>query len=254
MMKSYEDYLNKKECGLLFEAKYITKTVDSKPSKAMAEGIYFEYLATGGLPRDGSIPQPLRDKTGKLTTDYERITQAAEFFKEIIAYHEIVIKKVGWVLSTDDMTGIVDIFASWKGRDVFIDTKYSGLIDDKWNNLGWDTESLHMKDSLMIQGVHYKVLGKEAKGFDNIPFYYFVFNSKDPRDMKIIEQVVDEDNFESHKKIVMKVKASIMNEIDRGFKAYPEYRRCIKCPLFDKCEKKQSYPEIIQVHYTASAV
>lgn len=254
MMKTYTDYLNKQECGLVFEAKYITNTYESMPSKAMAEGIYFEYLATGALPRTGVVPVPLRDAKGNLTADYQRITQAAEFFKEIIAYHGIIIKKVGLSVSTDDMTGITDILAIWNGREVVIDTKYSGLLDDKWNNLGWEIESLPMKDSLMIQGVHYKLLFREGKGIENIPFYYFVFNSKDPRDMKIIEQVVDEDSFEAHKKIVMKVKASIMHEIDKGFKAYPEYRRCVKCQLFKKCEKRQQYPEPIQVHYSLSAL
>lgn len=46
MMKSYVDYLNEKECGLLFKGKYIDKNVESIPSGAMKEGIYFEYLAT----------------------------------------------------------------------------------------------------------------------------------------------------------------------------------------------------------------
>ena len=57
-MKDYVKYLNKQQCGLLFKAKYIDKNVDTPPSAAMKLGIYFEYLCTGQLPRNGIKPLP----------------------------------------------------------------------------------------------------------------------------------------------------------------------------------------------------
>jgi hypothetical protein len=248
MMKSYVDYLTGKKCGILFKAEFIDKCIESTPSDAMREGIYFEYLATGSLPRTGEVPEPDRTAKGELTSPYKRVKEAAEFFREIIAHHNIFIKRTGYVISTSEMTGIIDIWADWNGEDVIIDTKYSGLIDDKWNELGWETESLTMKDTLMIQGVHYKMLAKEALGKD-VPFYYFIFNSKDPRDMKIIRQEVDEDKFFFHKENVKKMRAAIQTDIEQGFKAYPDYRKCKDCPLFDSCSHAHKYPQIIPVYY-----
>lgn len=257
MMKSYSDYVKylkyrngKKECGLLFKAKYIDKTVESAPSAAMKEGIYFEYLATGSLPRNGIVPIPERTAKGELTTNYQRIVKAADFFKKIIKHYGIKILKVGYVVSTDTMTGIIDIWAEWNGEKVIIDLKYSGLLDDKWNELGWEIESLNMKDSLMIQGVHYKILVRDKHGIEDVPFYYFVFNSKDETDMKIIRQNIDPDRFEAHKETVLKMKSQIEYDLrNNSFVALPDYRICKDCPINSTCKFRYEYPEITDVHY-----
>lgn len=250
MMKSYVDYLNEKECGLVFKAKFIDKNYESIPSAAMKEGIYFEYLATGALPRNNEVPKPETTTKGALTTAYERIPKAADLFKRIIKHYGIKILKIGYTVSTDEMTGIIDIWADWSGQKVIIDLKYSGLLDDKWNEMGWDTESLNMKDSLMIQGVHYKLLVQESLGIENVPFYYFVFNSKDATDMKIIRQNVDPDKFYFHKQNVLKMRTAIIHEMENGgFKAYPDYRKCKDCPLFETCTERAEFPLITDVHY-----
>lgn len=248
MMKSYVDYLNGKECGLLFKGKYIDKNVESVPSASMKEGIYFEYLCTGGLPRNGEIPEPEKTAKGLLTTPYQRCLEASELFKKVFEHYNIVIKEVGYVATARDMTGIIDIMAEWDGVPCIIDLKYSGLIDDKWNELGWDTESLPMKDSLMIQGVHYKILIKESLGLD-VPFYYFIFNSKDPSDMKIIKQTTDPDRYTLHKEQVQKMKRSIEKEIENGFRAIPNYRKCKDCPLSENCTEKAEFPKVQEIYY-----
>ncbi len=254
LMKYYTDYLNAKRdgkglCGLYFKAQYIDIIEFGKePSDAMKEGIYFEYLCTGALPRTGEVPLPEKNKTGALATAYVRIERAAELFKKIISHYKIKILKVGYVVSTEDKTGIIDIWAEWDGKKCIIDLKYSGLIDDKWNELGWNEDALPEKDSLMIQGVHYKLLVKEALGLD-VPFYYFIFNSKDPTDMKIIHEVVDEDKFVYHGQAVENVRQSLAIEIQRGFKAFPDYRICKDCPLFDTCTERAEFPQITNVYY-----
>jgi hypothetical protein len=249
LIKGFTDYLNKKECGLLFQAKYIDKSVESVASDAMKEGIYFEYLCTGGLPRNGIAPEPERLKSGALTMPYQRATDAAQLFKKIIQHYKIKILKIGYVLSDDEKNGILDILAEWDGQKVIIDLKYSGLIDDKWNEMGWETESLPMKDSLMIQGVHYKILAKDILGIEDIPFYYFIFNSKDPSDMKIIKQTVDGDKFFFHRTAIQQVKDQIEKELYNGFKAYPDYRKCKDCPLNVSCVVKAEAPLVTEVFY-----
>lgn len=258
-MKEWTDYVlisegkkapkGYRNCGLYVKAKYIDKIeMKEEPSDAMKEGIYFEYLATGSLPRSGEVPEPEKTMKGQLTTAYQRVVAASELFKKIVKHYQIKINKTGYTVSTDNMTGILDIWAEWNGQPCIIDLKYSGLIDDKWNELGWDTESLSMKDSLMIQGVHYKILIKDALGLD-VPFYYFIFNSKNATDMKIIEEVVDVDKFDFHRQAVMNTKASIEKHIDKGFNAFPDFRYCKDCPLFENCQHKAEYPTITKVYY-----
>lgn len=259
-MKELTDYINianpnfdksatsHKNCGLYFKAKYIDKIdLEEEPSAAMKEGIYFEYLCTGSLPRNGKVPEPEKTTKGVLTTAYQRIVEAAALFKKIISHYKIKILDVGYVISTDTMTGIIDIWADWNGKCI-IDLKYSGLIDDKWNELGWDTDSLPQKDSLMIQGVQYKILVKEVHGID-VPFYYFIFNSKDSTDMKILEEVVDPDKFDWHKQGVRNAQIEIEKCLEDGFKAFPDYRYCKDCPLFSTCDQRHEFPQITKVYY-----
>jgi len=255
LMKSYVDYLNEKECGLFFKARYIDKDPDcqTEPTDAMKAGIYFEYLCTGALPRNGIIPEAEYVYKGKpnqkLSAPYERVIQSSENFKKIIKHYNIEIISVGLYLQDDYKNGIIDIEANWNGKKVFIDLKYSGLVDDKWSEMGWETESLHMKDSLMIQGVHYKLLAKDCLGIDDIPFYYFVFSSQDPENIKIIEQVVDESKSQAHVVAIDNILNKIEKDMQHGFKAYPSMPKCSKCPISFKCQSKIDYPLIQQVYY-----
>lgn len=252
LIKNYVDVVNGISCGLLFKAKYIDKDPESQspPSDAMKLGMFFEFLATGALPRDGVVPEPEMAYKGtareRMAIDYERASQSAELFKHIIHHYKIKILQVGMTLETDKINGIVDIYAEWNGKKVFIDLKYSGLLYDKWNEMGWDLESLPMKDSLMVQGVHYKILAKECLGIEDIPFYYFVFDSKNPKDAKIIKQTVDESRMQGH---IVTVENVIQRLSLETFNALPSLKRCSECPIAHKCPKKVDYPLIDEVFY-----
>jgi len=257
LMKNYVDYLNEKECGLFFKARYIDKDPEAQtpPSEAMKLGIYFEYLCTGALPKSGEIPEPEVSYKGKanekISAPYERAIESATIFKKIIEHYGIKIASVGKYYEDEGMNinGVVDIVAEWDGQLVFIDTKYSGLVDDKWNEMGWDLESLHMKDSLMIQGVHYKLLAEKCLNVHDIPFFYFVFDSKDPNNVKIIRQEVDESKRQSHVVAIHNIMSKLKTEIERGFTPYPTLSKCSKCPLSHKCPSKVDYPLVSEVFY-----
>jgi len=248
LIKGLFDYLHNEECGLLFKAKYVDKTYMSEPSAAMKLGIYFEYLCTGMLPKSGIVPQPERTIKGQLTEAYQRVIQSAALFKKTIAYYKIKVLSVGLYLDTNEADGLLDILAEWNGKVVIIDLKFSGLLDDKWNELGWETKSLATKDSIMIQGVHYKMLVKDVLEKD-VDFFYFVFNSADADDMKIIKQVVDEDKIAAHRVVISEVKQRLSETIKNGFIARPAYRKCRKCPLFDTCKSRAEFPTIEEVQY-----
>lgn len=253
LIKAVDDYTNRfksdyeRMCGVLLKAQYIDNSIDKEPSDAMKEGIYFEYLATGALPKNKKIPVAETTAKGQLKEPYIRAQKAAENFKKFIVAYKIKIIKVSYYLADDEKSGVIDIYAEWNGKKVFIDLKYSGLLDDKWNDLGWNTETLSEK-RMMIQGVHYKVLADDILQIPDIPFYYFVFNSKDPDDVKIILQEVDPDKIDVHRELIKNVKSFLEEEMQRGFRAYPHYRKCVKCPLFQTCDYKHSLPTIEKIH------
>lgn len=254
LIKSFYDYYTDKECGIFFEERYIKKNPKAQkpPSEAMLAGIYFEYLCTGALPRSGEIPQPEMSYAGtsrqKLSAPYQRATESAEFFKQIIKHHAIEIVEVGKVIQSDITNGIIDILAKWNGKYCIIDLKYSGLYNDKWNEMGWEIESLPMKDSLMIQAVHYKKLWQEITG-EEIDFYFFVFDSKNPKNAKIIKADIDESRIAAQDVVISNTINGIAKAVERGFIPKPELERCNECPLNDECQYAIKYPNITTVSY-----
>ena len=255
LIKAYVDYLNQKECGTFFKARYIDKDPDAEgePSDAMKLGIYFEYLCTGALPKNGQIPEPEYVYKGKpnerLAVSYERVQESATIFKKIIETYNIKILEVGKVVVVDGMSGVLDILAEWDGQKVIIDLKYSGLIDDKWNEMGWDLDTIHTKDSLMIQGVHYKLLMNKKDGIEDIPFYYFVFSSNDPNNVKIIKQEVDPSKMQSHVVAIENITSKLKDNLEYGFTSYPSLKKCSTCPISDKCSDKAEVPLISEIYY-----
>ena len=107
-----------------------------------------------------------------------------------------------------------------------------------------------MKDSLMIQGVHYKLLSKKAFDIDDIPFYYFVFSSQDPNNIKIVKQEVDESKMQSHIVAIDNIKQRLSQNIaSSNFEAHPSMQKCANCPISHKCSMKAEVPLIQEVYY-----
>lgn len=254
-LKEFNKYKIGQTCGLQVRAKYIDNTYPRETSEVMELGNFFEFMATGSLPRDGNIPVAgvVYKGTNKQRLDdkYQRAMDSALFFKKIIQSYGIKIKETGKVVTQDGMTGIMDIYADWNGRHTVIDTKYSGLLYDRWNELGWDIDSLPEKHSLMLQPVQYKILLSLELGvsIEDIDFYFFVFSSSNPNDAKIIKVVNDEATIEQHKLAIDYVKKELEKPIDKVLKAKPELLRCYDCALKDKCEFKIEIPPIVEVYY-----
>jgi CRISPR/Cas system-associated exonuclease Cas4 (RecB family) len=112
--------------------------------------------------------------------------------------------------------------------------------------MGWDLESLHMKDSLMIQPIHYKLLAEKSLGKIDIPFYFFVFSSTDVNNVKIIKVEVDESKKQSHVVALNNIKGRLLTD---KFIPHPSIQRCSKCPLSYKCQHKVEFPLVDEVFY-----
>jgi hypothetical protein len=253
-LKEYADYKSGDTCGLQVKAKYIDG-IKFPSSDAMEYGNAFEYLATGSIPRDGHIPEIERVYVGtkreSISAQYQRIIQSAELFKKIIKHYEIEIIDIGRVATQDGMTGIMDIVAKWDDRICIIDTKYSGLIDDKWSDFGWNLDMLPERHNLLLQPVQYKIILSKELGCDpeDIDFYFFVFSSKEVMDVKLIKVNVDEITIANHLSIVELVKTELQKPIDKVFKAKPNLKRCFECPIKENCKFKVEVPNIDEIAY-----
>jgi hypothetical protein len=136
LMKSLQKYFLKEECGLILKAMYV-ENKDLFKSDAMLLGQYFEYIATGQLPKFGNVPKAKKVSEGtpkeKLAEPYQRAYQSALYCKVLIQKMDIDVLSTGETLEFNDAKGTLDIKARWNGRLCIIDLKYSGLLDNKWD-------------------------------------------------------------------------------------------------------------------------
>ena len=245
---------NIKDCGKKIIYQFFQK-VPTKASDAMKLGIYFEYRCTGYAPKPEDIPVAEKVYVGtkkeSLSEDYQKAENSALLFKKILNHYGIIINGVAKSLEYNGSTGLIDILANFKGEDCIIDLKYTALIDDKFSDYGWHTESLQYKSGLMIQPIHYKYLASKVYGKE-YPFYFFVFSSKKKGDAKIIRANIQQEHIDLHEEVVI---AKAKKYIDFYFEnpetleARPNYKRCTGCSYFEICDKKAILPTIEDIYY-----
>jgi nitrogen regulatory protein PII-like uncharacterized protein len=240
-LKEFAKYKSGETCGLQVKAKYIDG-IKFPSSVAMELGNFFEYMATGSLPRDGHVPMAdiVYKGTAKesVSEKYKKALESAKKFKEIVSNFGIEIIETGKVVTHNGMTGIFD-------------TKYSGMINDRWSEFGWNTDSLPEKHNLMIQAVHYKLLLSMEMGLevDDVDFFFFIFSQTEVNDIKIIKVEIEESTIQSHLATVEWVKSELKKPIEKIFKANPELLRCSECILAADCQYKTTMPSIEYVLY-----
>jgi hypothetical protein len=270
LLKDYQEYWDTRilGCGLYLFKKHYQK-LPIPQGDAAKLGTYFEYLCTGYVRPNDPIPEPEMVYKGKanekMAADYVRANESAEFYKRIISAYGINILEVGTYMKHDDCSGILDIFAEWKGKKVIIDIKYSGLIDDKFSPYGWAIESLVDRPALTIQPLHYKYLYNKIHNIENIDFYFFVFSTKDSKKAKIIHINVDESANYRHEMLIGKIKGYINRDYDKRDEyatsmevdyslnynklvARPSLSKCLDCPYFDSCEKHIDVPLVEEIN------
>ena len=248
IMKALEKLTKNKICGKKFEAMYL-KNKSMPPTPPMQLGNWFEYTATGQLPRDGNIPLPKTLKSGKLGVDYVRMESQVENYKNMIKENGFEVVNTGYAFHKNKLaTGISDVMARKDGRLCIIDIKTSGLLDDRWNEMGWELESLEGKHNLMVQAVHYKTLAEEEFG-EEVDFYFAVFSSKNEYDCLLIKVNIDEASMQQHYVGILKSHKYLGKMEKIGFSPSKKYRECVKCFLSNECEFAQKTPEITNIYY-----
>jgi CRISPR/Cas system-associated exonuclease Cas4 (RecB family) len=257
VLKDYVDYYdpNTNGCGKQLWYRHFEK-IATPQSDVQKLGVYFEYLATGYLREGESIPEPQMVYKGtakeKLAADYEKVHESVLLYNKMIEEHGIEIITKGEYMFHNGCSGISDLRAKFDGEECIIDLKYTSLFDDKFSEYGWHTESLIYKPKLLLQPTHYKYLAKNILGIDDIPFYYFIFHSKDPEKAKIIKVNIDEAHIQLHEQsYVNKMKKYIDFHYENPDKleARPSYLRCKECAFKDICPNKTSVPLIEEIYY-----
>jgi hypothetical protein len=267
LFKNLLEYQKGEMCGLVFKQKWIYG-INNESTQVQDYGHYFEFHATGSLPKNMIIPKPKfykkGERKGEITDGYSLAKQQAEYFKQIIKDYKVKILNKGLKIEFEDYEGTLDIVASFpmfwelqglelpennKNGIVIIDLKYSGLLDDRKNPFGWEIKSFPYKLSPKIQSIHYSWLYKKKFGFAP-PFMFWVFDSAKLHRARIINCDINENIISQHEEIVAKAKTyyAEMKKND-SFEPKPEYERCYNCNLKNSCSFKYTVPPIINVNF-----
>lgn len=262
LVKDLVKYQKKELCGLIFENKWVHHQY-GQGTKSNNLGHYFEYLCTGALAK-GELEPPKAEYTKKneLTSDYQVAKEQSEYFHDLVRKYGITLLSSGEkVIADNQWIGTLDIKAKWESvfeneifdfdkkntdKTVIIDLKYSGLLEDKWSEFGWNNYTLPKKQGTMLQAKHYKFLFWKKYGF-NPPFFFWVFDSKNVGTAKIINVDISEYELKQHESFLIKAKAYYLKQTEIGFKPIPKYEMCQSCKYRNWCSFKTEVPEIINI-------
>lgn len=270
LLKDYEDYLFGGMCGLYFQKIYFFGMKSKRlTSKEMRLGQWFEYKAFGGLPVYGDKPKPdyyvQGPNKGFVTDEFERAEVQAENARELLEAHEFKVKHVSPEMIFENSVTHMDLICTdmketiFRDRkevanpdfllEVIMDLKYTGLLEDKWKDIGWHLDSLPEKRKLMLQPTHYKWVYAAKK--KRIPTFYFaLFSSKADLDRKLIRVNIDPELISKHEDYVEKAYDEIMlaHEVT-GFIPRPSVKNCTDCPVHRLygCDFYLTVPLIIDI-------
>ena len=255
-IKGFYDYLEEKICGKQFEARYIHK-VDFGSSDVQEQGLYMEYIFTGALSPYAYDDTPPIDKN---TKPYKIAKLQKINFDNAMKHYGFKQIDTGtrWVFN--GMSGTLDILAEatkdvyndenelilQKGEQFIIDLKYTGLIYNRFHDLGWDKETLPTKERLIIQVLHYKTLGIKATQKE-LPFLFFLHSPSKENEFVIYQIDVSPERLSEYEDVIKGVRSQLIDVIAEGFKPYPSIERCKDCKIAKYCEHYVDYPIIQKV-------
>lgn len=250
LIKALRKVAQDEMCPKRFFETRINGTAEEGQSVAMAAGHRFEFLMSGAPRRDGSEPGPmLTPKTGKPSTEETRIAGNAAAARKTMIRHGLPLSEatVGPKWAFRCLEGTLDL--DYPEAGAVVDVKYSGLLDDKWNDLGWTKPG--EKFSHTCQANHYLLLA-ELNGMER-DFFFFVFDNRANKEgeYKVFRMAPSEDTRNAHKNLILwaidQLEKRKAGEIG-GFEAVPRYASCKDCPV-KSCAKRLEFPEVEEVAY-----
>jgi hypothetical protein len=232
LMKDVRGYLDGGSCGVLIREKWIKGRLLGVPSDAMELGMYFEYVLTGSVPKDGKVPEPRymlsKIKANKGSTvglgpddmyeAYRSVHENVAVVNQYLAGMGLRIYNAlngglaaGVKITKGRFEGLIDVILEAerdtefdsglkikKGQLIVVDIKYSGLLEDKWNVHGWQWTP-EQKKYHGTQAKHYFMLVNAKFAGDKLVWEHnppipFMFLVVDPggKYVKIFHCQIDE--------------------------------------------------------------
>lgn len=254
LIKDWWDYKEEKFCGLLFEAIHIFKTAQIKETEPMLIGKRFEYECIGSLNRDESKPGLVLTKYRKPVTKMKYILEQVIPFTNALKKYKVTDIKINQKLKYDDgkyfISAYPDMICKMDGVLSLIDIKTTSMLGSKsikYEDYGFDVETLPGKKKLTIQAIHYKYASIETLHVENIPFYWWIYSTTGSGDALFIEAVISQKLLAGHINIMDEVYSELTDDLSIGLRSYPSVKLCRNCPLFDSCKDKTVVPEIEKV-------
>jgi len=199
-------------------------------------------MCTGALPRTGEVPEPIKLKNGNLSADYERMLYHIDKFKEIVDNYNIKIKEIGKEIIVDRIKGILDIWCEIDGIPAIIDLKTSAQIGNRWEDYGWDDRNFQYSTHI-LQPAIYKYLIYKETGFEDIPFYYLVFSTKNTDILFWEVKYIDfDETCKQIEKLANELDAFIKYNSESEFWPICDYKFCQICKM--NCTFRQEIPKI----------
>lgn len=125
-----------------------------------------------------------------------------------------------------------------------IDTKATGLIDDRWKPYGWDVDTLIYRDKILVQPIDYLDQVRMHEDLEVDAFYFFVHSNTNDTSRKIVQITTTTGILDAHRKEVQRIVETIDFERFKGWKPYPDLDRCNECPLKDDCAHRAKHPSV----------
>lgn len=259
LVKDRRKVLRGELCPRIFRSKWIDRDWKDEPSEAMRAGQCFEYWATGQKNYHDEIPQPDVVYAGKpnqkLASAFEKAYIQAERFKEYCEEIGITDIVSGRRAISGDLRATIDIEANLKGVPVVIDLKYSGLIGNKWEELGWYEEVNFMSKRTEIsftpeQAEYHGIQVWFNTELTGKPFYFWIFSSGKDEDSRLVEVTLAPETRERFANEVNQTREWLESELSRGERGFfprPKLTECRTCPLPCFMRAKAPYVEQITI-------
>lgn len=258
MLKDWDKLAMGEMCPKQFYCKYLLNEETSPSSDAQNAGRRFEYELTGAHDRYGNEPEQVLTTTGKIGTEQKRVSENAERARATLRRHGFDMDnfQAGVRLrTTEGLQGDLDLITTRNGELCIVDIKYSGLIGNEWNELGWNWQDssrnrLSQNDYHTCQANHYQILAALHPDFPDsiLSFFFAVFDARPNHEgeYRIFQMVSSEKSRMRHLQKVCDCIEGLQTLIDtNGLEATPEYDFCKSCLV--NCPVRAEWPEIVQI-------
>lgn len=259
LVKDYRKVMRGDLCPSVFRARWIDFTWKDEPTEAMRAGQWFEYCATGQKNYHGEVPEPdlvYKGKPGeKLSAAFERAYFQAENFKRYCEEIGITDIESGRKVIVGDLRATVDIECNLKGILSVIDLKYSGMIGNKWEEMGWFEELNPMTRRTEIkftpeQAEYHGIQAHFNSKLTGKPFYFWIFSSGTVQDSRLVEVLLSDETKARFDEEIETVREWLQKEISRGKRGFfprAKFAECLSCDITCFMRAKAPFIETLTI-------